>query len=154
MFGARFISCDRYEGVWHEIKDESYLAMILHFEGSKWVLEQIPHFNQCLIVTVLALERYVFVCFSTRAKELVKPKRRIAIYVMVTMLFILMSSVPIKDIFSDLKSRSALNQVNWEHLCLVLTKCLKRNQKNAPRNVKKIQNSVLGNSCAELKTKS
>ena len=81
------------------------LGKLLEFEGSKWMLEQIPHFSQCIILTALSIERYILVCYSTRATELLQPRKRVLFYIIVTLLFLVLSSVSVFDTFSDIVSR-------------------------------------------------
>ncbi len=80
-------------------------ARFTDYEGTKWALEQIPHFSQCLIMSAIAVERYILVCLPTRADQLLSIRNRVVFYVLITFVVVLLSSIPLYDIVSDTTTR-------------------------------------------------
>ena len=61
-------------------------ALIWSSESPRVLAEVLPHYAQCILTLLIAIERYVIVCHATQAKEILSKIRRIRIYVNATIL--------------------------------------------------------------------
>ncbi len=56
--------------------------------GPRILSEVIPHYTQCILTLVIAIERFILICHPTRAKQLLSRKKRIVSYVLITALLL------------------------------------------------------------------
>ena len=72
------------------LEDASVIHKYTWFSpGLRILSETVPHYIQCLIMLVMASERFVLVCFPTEVREILNSKRRRAFYLLLTALLCL-----------------------------------------------------------------
>ncbi len=74
------------EVFWHlsGIKYTKLGTILWFLPGPRILAEVLPHYTQCILMLLMAIERYVIVCHPTRADSILSRKRRIAMYVFAT----------------------------------------------------------------------
>ncbi len=97
--GRQFFPCSLITN-YYEIEGPIFVYMSF-YEATKWILEQVPHFSQCILLATLAVERYILVCYPSGAKTLLSRKKRTSAFVFVTLLLLACSSVSVIDLVTD-----------------------------------------------------
>ena len=109
----------------------SYLQRIINrYPTSRFAVELLTHCSQCLFMFGIAAERFILVCYPTRAKEVLSVKRRVAFCVSLTVFFLLIPAIPaygfylgFQEISVTLGTIATINLVNtkegFKSFCLV-----------------------------------
>ena len=58
--------------------------------GPRKVSELLPHYTQCCLMSLMAVERYVLICHPSRAKQILSRKKRVAGYSVLTLALLLL----------------------------------------------------------------
>ena len=79
-----------YDSLWDLRHSQNSLlgGFLWGSSGPRLLSEVIPHYTQCILTLLIAIERFILICYPTRAKEILSRPKRVATYISVTVLLL------------------------------------------------------------------